>query len=213
MKALNVSDKITVVPTVPSNFLNYDGAFKVIYTNLKELVKNNHISTCNDDYDELINLTFWESNLDAHILIHHTTIWPSRGKDNLKDLHNQSSELLQAIKPPRINPYKQVALYYNCGPVVPTEYHQDKIYTKPPNDSMRKVKEEKVVQIKNRAKVKAVKENKVGATDLKEDAFGLKKLKVPEIKAVLKNTGSQQTASMLNSKLVYMHILPMHRPV
>jgi hypothetical protein len=58
-----------------------------------------------------------------------------------------------------------------------------------------------------------LKEDKVGATDLKEDAFGLKKLKVPEIKAVLKNMGSQQTASRPNSKLVYMHTLPMHRPV
>jgi len=36
---------------------------------------------------------------------------------------------------------------------------------------LRKVKEEKVILIENGAKVKAVKEDKVGATDLKEDAL------------------------------------------
>ena len=40
---LNVSAKITVVPTVPSNFLSYDGTFKVLYTDLKGLVKKSHL--------------------------------------------------------------------------------------------------------------------------------------------------------------------------
>jgi hypothetical protein len=73
--------------------------------------------------------------------------------------------------------------------VVPAEYHQDKFYIKPPDDVMRKVKEERVVRVENRVKLKAVKEDNVGATDLKEDEFGLKKLKVPEIKAALKKHG------------------------
>jgi hypothetical protein len=53
MKALNVSEKITVVPTITSDFLNYDGAFKVLYTDLKGKVKNNHIFTCNGDHNKL----------------------------------------------------------------------------------------------------------------------------------------------------------------
>ena len=52
--ALGVSAKITVVPTVASDFLDYDGAFKALYTNLSGLVKNNHIFSCNGDDDELI---------------------------------------------------------------------------------------------------------------------------------------------------------------
>jgi hypothetical protein len=36
--ALGVSAKITVVPTVTSDFLDYDGAFKALYTNLSGLV-------------------------------------------------------------------------------------------------------------------------------------------------------------------------------
>jgi hypothetical protein len=37
--ALGVSAKITVVPTVASDFLDYDGAFKALYNNLSGLVK------------------------------------------------------------------------------------------------------------------------------------------------------------------------------
>ena len=52
--AFGVSAKITVVPTVASDFLDYDGAFKALYTNLSGLVKNNHIFTCDSDDNELI---------------------------------------------------------------------------------------------------------------------------------------------------------------
>ena len=51
---LGVSAKITVVPTVASDFLDYDGAFKALYTNLSGLVKHNHIFTCDGDDNELI---------------------------------------------------------------------------------------------------------------------------------------------------------------
>ncbi len=68
IKALNVSKKIIVIPTVTSIFLNCDGAFKVLYADLKELVKNHHIFTCNGDNNKLI-MTIRESNLDAHKII------------------------------------------------------------------------------------------------------------------------------------------------
>jgi hypothetical protein len=48
------------------------------------------------------------------------------------------------------------------------------------------VKAEKVIQIENRAKVKAVKEDKTVGILTDDDAFGWKKKKVPEIKEELK---------------------------
>ena len=74
--------------------------------------------------------------------------------------------------------------------MVPPEYHQDEFYIKPPDDVLNKVKEEKVLRTENRAKVKALKEEKVDAADQKADVFfGVKKLKVPEIKEELKKHG------------------------
>jgi hypothetical protein len=51
------------------------------------------------------------------------------------------------------------------------------------------VKEEKVIRIENRAKVKAVKEDKTVGITTDYDAFGWKKKKVPEIKEELKRLG------------------------
>ena len=51
------------------------------------------------------------------------------------------------------------------------------------------VKEEKVIRIENRAKVKAVKEDKMVGIMTDDDAFGWKKKKVPEIKEELKRLG------------------------
>ena len=75
--ALGVSAKITVVPTVASNFLDYDGAFKALYNDLSGLVKHNHIFTCDGDDDELI-MKIRKSNLDEHKIIRHTAVRPSR---------------------------------------------------------------------------------------------------------------------------------------
>ena len=74
--------------------------------------------------------------------------------------------------------------------MAPAEYHQDEFYIKPPNNVLRKMKAEKVIQIENRAKVKAVKEDtKVGATDMNDNTFKLKKMNVPEIKEALMKHG------------------------
>jgi hypothetical protein len=59
--------------------------------------------------------------------------------------------LLQPIKPPGINPYKWVELFFKYRPVVPPEYHQDEFYIKPSDDVLKMVKEEKVNRIENRA--------------------------------------------------------------
>jgi hypothetical protein len=51
------------------------------------------------------------------------------------------------------------------------------------------VKEEEVIQIEIRAKVKAVKEDKTVGIMTDDDAFGWNKKKVPEIKEELKRLG------------------------
>jgi hypothetical protein len=188
--ALNVSDKITVDPTVASDFLDYNAAFREFYTNLSGLVLNNHIFTCDGDDDEL-TMTIRESDLAEHQIIQHTAVRPKRGFANdIEKLRIESAKLLTMIEPPGINPYKRVELYAKYRPVVPPEYHQDEFYIKPPDDVMQKVKEEKVLRTENRAKVKALKEEKVDAADQKADVFfGVKKLKVPEIKEELKKHG------------------------
>ena len=51
------------------------------------------------------------------------------------------------------------------------------------------VKEEKVIRIENRAKVKAVKEEKTVGIRTDDNAFDWKKKRVPEIKEELKRLG------------------------
>ncbi len=102
-----------------------------------------------------------ESNLDEHEIIRHAAVRPSRGiRNDIEKLRTRSASLLQPIKPPGINPYKLVELYFKYCPVVPPEYHQDEFYIKHSDDVLKMVKEEKVIRIENRAKVKAVKEEK-----------------------------------------------------
>jgi hypothetical protein len=104
-------------------------------------------------------------------------------------LRNRSAALLQPIKPPGINLCKLVELFFKYRPVVHPEYHQDEFYIKPSDDVLKMVKEEKVIRIENRAKVKAVKEDKTVGITIDDDAFVWKKKKVPEIKQELKRLG------------------------
>ncbi len=187
--ALDVSAKITVNTTVASDFLDYNGAFKALYKNLSGLVKNNHIFTCNGDEDELI-MKIRESNLDELEIIRHAAVRPSRGiRNDIEKLRIRSEALLQPIKPPGINPYKLVELFFKYRPVVPPEYHQDEFHIKPFNNVLKMVKEEKVIRIENRAKVKAVKEEKTVGIMTDDDDFDWKKKRVPEIKEELKRPG------------------------
>ena len=97
--------------------------------------------------------------------------------------------LLQPIKPPGIDPYKRVESFFKYRPLAPPEYHHDEFYIKPSDDVLKMVKAEKVIRIENRAKVKAVKEDKTVGIMTDDDAFGWKKKKVPEIKEELKRLG------------------------
>jgi hypothetical protein len=57
------------------------------------------------------------------------------------------------------------------------------------DDVLKMVKEEKVIRVENRAKVKAVKEDNTVGIMTNDDAFGWKKKMVPEIKEELKRLG------------------------
>ena len=163
-----------------SDFLDNDGAFKALYTNLSGLVKHNHIFTCDGDDYELIMKFLRESNLDEQEIIRHTAVRPSRGiRNDFEMLRTRSAVLLQPIKPPGINPYKRVELFFKYRPIFPPEYHQDEFYIKPSDDVLKMVKEEKVIRIENRAKLKAVKEDKTVGIMTNDHAFGWKKKKDP----------------------------------
>ena len=70
-------------------------------------------------------------------------------------------------------------MFFKYRPIVPPEYHQDEFYIKPSDDVLKMVKAEKVIRIENRAKVKAVKEDKMVGIMTNDHAFGWKKKKVP----------------------------------
>ena len=73
---------------------------------------------------------------------------------------------------------------------------------------MKMVKEEKVIRIENRAKVKAVKEDKTVGIMTDDDAFGWKKKKVPEIKEELKRLGLgpwQEGRTHCSFRRAYLH--------
>ena len=49
LETLNVSDSVTVVPTAPDDFWDYDGLLNDMYKDISGKVKINHIFSCNSD--------------------------------------------------------------------------------------------------------------------------------------------------------------------
>ena len=88
----------------------------------------------------------------------HFATKPRRSSANLDQLNARGIELLKPITAPGINPYKRVELYIKYRPVVPEEYWDHELYVKPPEEILRKFKEEKVFRKDNRAKLMALRE-------------------------------------------------------
>ena len=88
----------------------------------------------------------------------HFATKPQRSSADLDQLNAHCIELLKPITAPGINPYKHVELYIKYHPVVPEDYWDHELYVKPPEEILRKFKEEKVIRKDNRAKVMALKE-------------------------------------------------------
>ena len=80
MDVLNMSESMTVLPTLPEDFFDYDKLFKEMYADLAGKVKNNHIFSCGGgrDDEEVTFLTLHQSNLDNHTVSTHKVSKRSR---------------------------------------------------------------------------------------------------------------------------------------
>jgi hypothetical protein len=189
LEALSVSRKITVIRTEPGDFSDYDALFKVAYNDLKGLLTKNHIFTCGivNDGDELW-MSIRESDLeDCAVTKHIATKQGRQSRANLEALMNQ---YLRPINPPGINAYKVVELYTKYRPVVPEDYWEDELYLKPPDEVLKKFKEEKVIRKDNREKVKSIKEGRSKNEGVDYEIMGeIKKMNVTKLKVALKSHG------------------------
>ena len=166
---LDVSECVTVVPTLPEEFLDYDTLFNGIYRDLAGKVKLNHIFSNSGDGPPVIELR--ESNLDEHPVSKH--VLSKRGKvfNSAAELKDYSATVLLPMKCLGMNPYKMVEMWKNYRPLVPMEYQCDRLYTKPDATVMAKVKDEKVYRAETR---KVIKDKKYGTAKATIDnmAFG-----------------------------------------
>ena len=123
----------------------------------------------------------------------HFATKPRRSSANLDQLNARGIELLKPITAPGINPYKRVELYIKYRPVVPEDYWDNELYVKPPEEILRKFKEEKVIQKDNRTKVKALKEEggdmKGGGGDADSTKEKINNMTIAQLKVVLKIYG------------------------
>lgn len=67
---LSASDSVTIWPSEPDDFLNYDALFNDIYCDLLGKVQQNHIFSCSRDC-LLPILSLQESNIDEHQVSNH----------------------------------------------------------------------------------------------------------------------------------------------
>ena len=132
LAALNKSDSVTVIPTAPNDFFDYDGLFKGLYQNLTCNVKQNHIFSCLSQ--DKMNL--WERNNDEHRVCTHTCF--KKGCNmNAADLRVYSSKpALVAVESIGINPYKMVELDFKYCPHIPIEYQENILYCWPDAQEM-----------------------------------------------------------------------------
>lgn len=157
ISALNVLESVTVIPTVPEDFFNYDKLFNDIYSKLGGgvvggVIKKNHIFSCIDD--DRIHIR--ESNLEKHK--NFTCKVSKRGRlMNRTELKAYTSNNLESIESMGINPYKQVELWKNFREHIDRIYHDDILYQKPPANVLALVKEEKSTRSVFRAQIKELK--------------------------------------------------------
>ena len=137
--ALDKSDNVTVIPTVPGDFFDYDALFKGLYRNLTCNVKQNHIFSC------LVQdkMSLRESNINDHRVRTHQCFKKGCSM-NADDLRVYSSgPALVAVESIGINPYKMVELHFKYRPHVPIEFQENILYCRPDTQVMSIVKEER----------------------------------------------------------------------
>lgn len=152
IRSLDASDCVSVIPTIPEDFYDYDALFKELYRNLTSNVKQNHIFSC-VEHDKM---HLRESNLTEHT----TKMHKASKKGCLMstvDLRTYTSTNLKRHQCPGLNPYKMVELWKNYRPHVPKKYRRNILYAKPDAKVLSLVKEERSTRSVFRAKLKEVK--------------------------------------------------------
>jgi len=167
---LGVSECVTVVPTLPEDFLDYDRLLNGIYRDIAGMILLNHIFTVSGD-DPLPVMELRESNLSEHPISKH--VLSKRGKQlrGVAELKAKSDTLLLPIKCGGMNPYKMVEMWKKYRPLVPVEYQCDVLYAEPDAAVMAKVKDEKVYRAETRVVLKAKKYGTAKNT-IEDMAFG-----------------------------------------
>ena len=162
--ALSASRQVTILPTVPQDFYNYDKLFNDIYQKLDGMIKQNHIFACIDDDKMFLR----ESNLEEHKV--HPHKMSKRGRVmNRVDLLAYTNLNLGLVSNVGINPYKQVELWKNYREYVDPDVQDDELYKEPPAKIMAMVKEEKVTRSTFTKGIKAAKAK--GMKETLESAF------------------------------------------
>jgi uncharacterized protein YnzC (UPF0291/DUF896 family) len=150
--SLDVSDCVTVVPTVPEDFMNYDAFFKDLFRDLACKVKQNHIFACSEND----RMSLRESNMNEHKIGNHKCSKKGRYM-SAAELKGYFRDNLTKVECVGINPYKQVEMHYKYGPQVPEEYRKNELYCEPDSKVMSLVKVERSERSVFRAKLKETK--------------------------------------------------------
>ena len=154
--ALDLSDSVTVIPTVANDFLEYDSLFKKLFRDLAGQIKKNHIFSCSvDDNEPCLNLC--ESCMIEHGNSTHKVWRKLHVIDNVEGVRQYSYANLTVIKCIGLNPYKMVEMWKNYHPNIPVEFQNNELYAKPDKKVLAMVKDEKSYRFEVRAKLKAEK--------------------------------------------------------
>ena len=155
---LHASESVTVVPTEPDDFFDYDSLLNDMYRDLSGQVKVNPIFSCSGDDPLAMALQMRRSNLPEHPAITHTASKVRSRKFNCPaEVRAHSVAKLKLVKCMGLNPYKAVEMYKNYRPVVPPEFHDNRLYAEPTAEQWSKVKVEKSDRSEFRAALKAKK--------------------------------------------------------
>jgi len=153
IESLNVSTHVTVIPTRPEDFFDYDSLFKDLFRNLASKIKQNHIFSC--QVEDRMYLR--ESNVTEHTTKTH--------KCSKKGRHMTTTDLRVFSLGPAlvnvhcigINPYKMVELHFKYCMHVPIKYQNNILYARPDDQVMSLVKLEKSERSTFRAQLKRTK--------------------------------------------------------
>ncbi len=153
IESLSVSECVTVIPTVPDDFFDYDSFFTNMYRTLASKVKQNHIFSCIDDD----RMDLRESNLDKHRPVAFKLSKRCVVRRTVTELREHSSAALVKMKCAGLNPYKMVEMWKNYGPHVPLEHRDNILYQRPPDAVMAVVKMERGERAVFRQRIKEAK--------------------------------------------------------